>query len=156
MPRTADLEKFRTQLISAFPPQQFYGPIARCECEECSALRRELPGKRWDQIPAEFVDLNSGALCLLEPGALAAFLAAWLWRSMETLDDKSVLAEFTVYSLCPGSDDEGGWNETRIAEMVRLFDRAQRSAVGLFLRSTLYLPQLSSAHAEFGLKWWCA
>src|SRR5580692_10235429 len=105
-----DLEKFRAQLIAAFPPQPFHGPIAACECDECSALREELRGKRWDQIPAEFVDFNSGSLSLLEPDALVAFLPAWLWRSMETLGQKTVLAEFTLYFLCPGSDDEEGWD----------------------------------------------
>jgi hypothetical protein len=34
---------------------------------------------------------------------------------METLNDKSALAEFTLYFPCPGSDDEEGWNEERIA-----------------------------------------
>jgi hypothetical protein len=144
-----DLEKFRAQLISAFPPQPFYGQIAACECGECNALRQELRGKRWDQIPSEFVDFNSGSLPLLEPDALVAFLAAWLLRSMEKLDAKSVLAEFTQYFLCPGSDDEDGWNETRIVEMVKLFDSAQRSLVCVFLQ------QFDSAHAKFGLKWWC-
>jgi hypothetical protein len=73
---------------------------------------------------------------------------------METLNDKSALAEFTLYFLCPGSDDEEGWNEERIAEEVKLFDSAQRSAVCVFLRSTLDLPQFSRPHAEFGLKSW--
>jgi hypothetical protein len=150
-----DLEAFRALLISAFPPQPFYGPVARCECDECNALRRELPGKRWDQVTAEFIDFNSGSLPLLDPDALVAFLPAWLFRAMETLPDKSVLAEFTLYFLCPGSDDEEGWNKTRIAEMVKLFDRGQRCAVCVFLRSTLDLEQFSSAHAEFGLKCWC-
>jgi hypothetical protein len=61
-----DLEKFRAQLVSAFPPQPFYGPIAACECVECSALRQELRGKCWDQISPEFVDINSGSLSMLE------------------------------------------------------------------------------------------
>jgi hypothetical protein len=152
-----DLQKFRAQLIAAFPPQPFHGPAATHEgCDECNELRRELRGKSWDQVPAEFIDFNSAALCLLDPDALVAFLPAWLLRSMETLDTESVLAEFTLYFLCPGSDDEEGWDEKRIAARVKLFASAQRTAVAVFLQSILESPAFSShrSYAEFGLRWW--
>jgi hypothetical protein len=117
-----DLQKFRAQLVAAFPPQPFNGPIATHDgCDECNELRLELRGKSWDQVPDEFIDFNSAAPCLLDPDALVTFLPAWLLRSMETLGTKSVLAEFTLYFLCPGSDDEEGWDETRIAAIVELF-----------------------------------
>jgi hypothetical protein len=152
-----DLENFRAQLIAAFPPRSFCGSVStHDECDEGIALRSELPGKRWDQISAEFLDFNSGSLPLLEPDALVAFLPAWLLRSMETLNNKSVLAEFTMYFLCPGSDDEEGWDENRIATIVKFFDSAQRAAVSAFLQSILESPKFSShrSYAEFGLRWW--
>jgi hypothetical protein len=152
-----DLQKFRAQLVAAFPPQPFNGPIATHDgCDECNELRLELRGKSWDQVPDEFIDFNSAAPCLLDPDALVTFLPAWLLRSMETLGTKSVLAEFTLYFLCPGSDDEEGWDETRIAAIVELFDSAQRAAVTVFLQAILESPAFSShrPYSEFGLRWW--
>jgi hypothetical protein len=80
----------------------------------------------------------------MEPDALVAFLAAWLWRSMET--------------LCPGSDDEGGWDEREIVEIVKAFDTAQREVVAIFLKSIVESPEprMPRDWAEFGLKWWRA
>ena len=87
-----DFEEFRHSSTAAFPPQPFHGLVsAHDECDGGIALRRYLPGKHWDEVSAEFVDYNSGSLPLLEPGALTAFLPAWLLRSMETLGDESVL-----------------------------------------------------------------
>jgi hypothetical protein len=119
--------------------------------------RQELPGKRWDEIPAAFLDFNSGSLPLLEPRALVAFLPAWLLQSVETLGDQwsSVLAEFAMYFLRPGSEDEG-WDEKGLAELVGLFDVPQRSVIAEFLRLIAEDDTLPYWHpnAEYGLKWW--
>jgi hypothetical protein len=127
------------------------------ECDEGRALRRELHGKSWDMITREFVESYSGSLPLLEPNALVAFLPAWLLRSMETLADKSVLSEFTMYFLGPGDEDEG-WDEKAAAELVALFDTAQKNLIGDFLRSIVERDALHCCHpyAEQGLRWWCA
>ena len=72
-----ELGEFRARLMHAFPPQPFYGLIStHDECDEGIALRRELPGKRWDEVPGTFVDDNSLSLALLEEQALVAFLAS--------------------------------------------------------------------------------
>jgi hypothetical protein len=158
MAGSMSFEEFRHRLTRAFPSQPFHGLISsHDECDEGIALRRELHGKRWGEVPAEFVDYNSGSLALLEPSALVAFLPAWLLRSMKALSDKSVLAEFTMYFLCPGHEDEG-WDETSIAETVQLFDTAQRKVIGDFLRSIAESDTLGSwhAYAKHGLKWWSA
>jgi hypothetical protein len=149
------VEEFRGKVTRAFPPQPFYGLVSsHNECDEGIALRQELPGKRWDEVPADFIDFNSGSLPLLEPDALRAFLPAWLLRSMETLGDESVLSEFAMYFLCPGNEDEG-WDEKRIAEMVAIFDTTQRIVVEDFLRSIVDSAALHS-YAKHGLKWWIA
>jgi hypothetical protein len=147
---------FRHRLIGSFPPRPFYGQVStHDECDEGIALLQELPGTRWDEVPAAFIDFNSGSLPLLKPSALVAFLPAWLLRSMQTIGDKSVLAEFTMYFLCPGSEDEG-WDENGIAELVALFDLAQRSAISDFLRSIMEDRALRNWHpyATYGLRWW--
>ena len=153
---TLDPEHFRRRLLAAFPPEPFFGDVStHDECDEGIDLRRTLPSKSWDQIPTAFVDFNSGSLPLLEPKALVAFLPAWLLRSRETLSDESVLAEFTMYFLCPGNKDDG-WREKDIEELVRLFNPAQRSVVCDFLQAILEHEKLRYWHAQarFGLTWW--
>jgi hypothetical protein len=152
------VEDFRQRLLRAFPPAPFYGLVsAHDECDEGIALRQELPGKRWDEIPAAFVDSNSSSLPLLTPSALVAFLPAWLLQSIETVgnDNDSVLAEFTMFFLCPGNEDDG-WDEKIIAKYVALFDPSQRSVIEEFLRRIADDDALSGWHpwAEYGLKWW--
>jgi hypothetical protein len=155
---TIDISDFRQKLIRAFPPEPFCGQVSvHDECDEGIALQEELPGKSWAEIPAAFWDSNSGSLPLLERRALVAFLPAWLLRSMETIsgEDDSVLAEFTMYFLCPGNEDEG-WDEKAIAGLVDLFDSTQRSLVGDFLRMIVKNVALPYWHpyADYGLKWW--
>lgn len=155
---TPDPEHFRHRLLEAFPPEPFFGEVStHDECEEGIDLRQTLPGRSWDQIPTAFLEFNSGSLPLLQPKALVAFLPAWLLRSRETLSDESVLAEFTMYFLCPSSL-EGGWHENEIEELVRLFNPAQRSVVCDFLTAILDNEKLRCWHAEaqFGLTWWGA
>jgi len=90
--RMTEIDTVRQRLIRAFPPRPFGGLVStHDECDEGIALRQELCGKRWDEVPPEFVDFNSGSLPLLESDALVAFLPAWLLRSMETVGDESVL-----------------------------------------------------------------
>ncbi len=53
---------------------------------------------------------------------------------METSDlNDPIVLEFTFYFLCPG-DEEDGWDEKSIAEMVGFFDSVQRNTVADFLR----------------------
>jgi len=156
----AEIQHFKNRLQHAFPPAAFYGLVSsHDECDEGIDLRQELPGKRWDEVSPAFIDFNSGSLYLLESDAIVAFLPAWLLRSLETLTDenRSVLAEFTMYFLCPG-DEEEGWRETRIAALVALFDGAQRSIIADFLKIIAENETLKSwrPYAEFGLKWWAA
>src|SRR6266478_6417421 len=104
-----DVEGFKRQLVRAFPSQAFHGLISKHdECDDGVHLRRELSGKRWDELSSDVLFHGSIALPLLEADALVAFLPAWLLRSMETLDlDDPIVLEFTLYFLCPGGEDEG-------------------------------------------------
>ena len=158
MATTFDLVEFRKRLVDAFPPQPFYGLVsAHDECDDGIALRRELPGKRWDDVPAAFVRDNSLSLALLEERALVAFLPAWLFCSFDKSDDNNLVLEFTVYFLCPGTSGEG-WDDERLAKIVQLFDTTQRTLLNDFLRTILERNDLSGYHdyAEFGLKRWHA
>ncbi len=125
------------------------------ECDDGIHLRRELLGKRWDELSPEVLFDGSIALPLLEPDALVAFLPAWLLRSMQTFSPDSIVLEFTLYFLCPGSPDEG-WDEKRIAKMIAAFDATQRDVVGDLLRSIVDCDAMPfwRPFAEHGLKWW--
>jgi hypothetical protein len=149
-------EDFKLTLLAAFPPRPFNGLVStHDECDEGIALRSELPGKRWDEIPAAFIDFNSGSLCLMEPDALVSFLPAWLLRSMERLGEESVLSEFTLYFLCPGNE-EAGWDDDLLAAESGLFNAVQRQVIGDYLHAVLRIDELSNWHpcAEHGLRWW--
>ncbi len=120
-------------------------------------LRRELPGKRWDEVPAAFVEDNSLSLALLDEKALVAFLPAWLLRSVEKFDRENLVLEFTVYFLCPGTSAEY-WDDESLSKRVEPFDVTQRILVGEFLSAILERNDLSTYHdyAAFGLKRWRA
>jgi hypothetical protein len=153
-----DLAEFRKRLVDAFPPQPFYGLVStHDECDEGIALRRELPGKRWDEVPTAFVDDNSLSLALFEERALVAFLPAWLLRSFDKFDRDNLVLEFTVYFLCPGTSREH-WDDEELARRVEPFNNMQRILVGDFLRAILERADLDSYqdYAGFGLKWWRA
>ncbi|MEP7354118.1 MAG: hypothetical protein ABI824_12885 [Acidobacteriota bacterium] len=152
-----EVGEYRQKLIAAFPPLPFEGLVStHDECDDGIHLLRELSGKRWDQLSAEVLFRGSLALPLLEASALVAFLPAWLLHSMETtgLDDPLGL-EFTLYFLSPGNE-ENGWDEERIGEMVGLFNFEQRDAIADFLRFVANWGdrRYGKSHAEFGLSWW--
>jgi hypothetical protein len=126
------------------------------ECDDGIHLCRELSGKRWDELSPEVLFHGSIGLPLLEPGALIAFLPAWLLRSLESsyLDDPIVL-EFTLYFLCPGDEDDG-WDEEGIGERIGLFNSVQRDAVVDLLRFVVNWAEGQDwkRRAELGLSWW--
>lgn len=151
------IEQFRLKLIDAFPPFPFDGLVsAHDECADGIHLRRELSGKRWDELSPEVLFHGSIALPLLEPTALIAFLPAWLLRSMETADlGDPIVLEFTLYFLCPGGEDHG-WDQKAISEMVPFFNSRQRGAIADFLRFVVKWVEKENwkRRAEFGLRWW--
>ncbi|MBI5281990.1 MAG: hypothetical protein HY858_09935 [Candidatus Solibacter usitatus] len=156
MGTTFDLEGFRERLKIAFPPQPFHRVVStHDECDQGIELRRELPGKRWDELRGDLLDNSSLSICLLQPAAMTAFLPAWLLRSMEIVARDNLTLEFTLYFLCPG-DEEEGWQTERAVELVESFDSAQRAVVAEFLRAILERPNLRQLHrhAAQGLKWW--
>jgi hypothetical protein len=151
-----EIREFRERLLGAFPPSPFHGLVStHDECDDGIHLRRELPGKRWDDLSPEVLFHGSIALRLLEPHALVSFLPAWLLRSRETLGKGSIVLEFTLYFLCPGNEEDG-WDERGISELTALFDRAQKGVIEALLRAVVAEDTLEFWHpyANFGLTWW--
>ena len=158
MAKTLSLDEFRDRLVQTFPPRPFCGLVStHDECDDGIELRRELPGKRWDEVPGTFIDDNSLSLPLLKERALVAFLPAWLLRSMEKFDRDNLVLEFTAYFLCAGFSSEH-WDDERLTKLVEPFDIAQRTLVGDFLQAILEKSDLDCYHdyAAFGLTRWRA
>jgi hypothetical protein len=134
-------EQLGDQIRAAFPPARFYGSITSCNCDECTDIRDQVRDKRWDEIPTAFLDLTCGPT-LLTPEALHAFLPAYLLRALDGLSQRTVVLEFTVYSLCPNDPEENGLEEdasgdkkmNRLLEQARLMSPAQVQAICAFLQ----------------------
>lgn len=151
-----DLTELQDRLLQAFPPAVFDRVVStHDECDEGIALLRELPGKSWTEVSAQFVDDNSLSLPLLEPAALVAFLPAWLRRSIETFHRDSLVLEFALYFLVSGNEDDG-WDDEEIAELADLFDSSQRAVVGDWLQQIRESHELCVFHEQafIGLRWW--
>jgi hypothetical protein len=131
--------QLRDQIRTAFPCLPFFGPIALCQCDECTEIKEGLREKQWDEIPAAFLDFTLNPT-LLAPEAFQAFLPAYLNRALDDLDGE--VLEFTVYSLSPNINAEVDHPFTPTPEevrttwllgRVRLMSTAQMEAIRAFL-----------------------
>lgn len=122
----------RYRLPHAFAPLPFTGVVSTHEeCDEGIALRRELWGKSWDDVPTLFVDSNPLSLHLLEPEALVAFVPAWMSRSLDMLDHKyNDVVCFTQSFLCPKSRA----GQVGLVHPRGLFEKRQRRLIFDFLQ----------------------
>jgi hypothetical protein len=64
-------------------------------------LYEALHGRKWSDVPRDFIYAMAGDFVLLTDEALVAFLAAWLVRSLENIDGKNWVREMFVYSFSP-------------------------------------------------------
>ena len=117
-----DAQELTNQIRRAFSATPFDGPITICECDECTQMRKELRHKRWDEISNAFLDFTCSPV-LLTPEAFAAFLPAYMLRALDDLSPHAVVAEFTVYSLCPNDPEESGEenssNEYKVSSLLQ-------------------------------------
>jgi hypothetical protein len=121
-----DVQQLRNHIRVAFPAVPFYGPVTSCGCQECAEIRDGLLHKPWDEISPPFIDRTCSPM-LLTPEAFTVFVPAYLLRALDDLSEFSVVAEFTVYSLCPNEPDEDDQAPeiTREKEANRLLKRVQ-------------------------------
>jgi hypothetical protein len=102
-----DEANLRVLIGNAFLTEPYNGPVTPVdgsewteELDDAIELWQSLSGKSWTEVPDEFVDRHYGSLVLLTPTAFAAFLPAWLSRSLLN----SNVREFTVYAFAPNSN----------------------------------------------------
>jgi hypothetical protein len=106
--KDAAVTLLRHAIATAFPSAVlFQGAVTPADDEQWAEeidedldLRDNLKGRAWKDVPDEIIDRNAGGLPLLTPAAFAAFLPAWLMRSLDRLDDENEVRELTVYQFC--------------------------------------------------------
>ena len=125
MPEADDV---RQHIQSAFPARVFFGSITNgCKCDECAELSKSLRQRSWDTLSDNTMDAQFGSLPLLFPEAFAAFLPAWLMRSLDNVDtEQQKFREWTLYALAVYHDEEEGVEELSL-KTDRLRSRADRS-----------------------------
>jgi hypothetical protein len=129
-------ERLCQEIRRVFPTEAFYGPVTECSCEECTDYRNAMSHKRWDEIPAVFLDRTRSPV-LLSKEAFAYFLPAYLIRAladMRTNPEDSATLELTLYSLCPNEPDQYFRSLGRLRERAALMTREQIEVVRRFLR----------------------
>ena len=136
-----EVDDVRRHIQAAFPARAFFGPITGgCKCDECAELSKSLRQQSWDTLSDNTMDAQFGSLPLLSPEAFAAYLPAWLMRSLDSPDnEQQKFREWTLYTLALYHDVEDG-----VEELLRKTDwlrwRAERltpeqiAAIGAFLQ----------------------
>ena len=107
-------KRLRTAVANAFPAIDFQTLVTPGEddpdgvegVEDSLDLRKNLQGRAWTQIPDGVVDRQCGGLVLLTPEAFAAFLPAWLTKSLDYLKSENEVREYTVYAFCRFRNNE--------------------------------------------------
>jgi hypothetical protein len=132
-------QHLRDQIRQAFPATPFDGPITICDCDECTDFRKEFRHKRWDEISNAFLDFTCSPV-LLTPEAFTAFLPAYMLRALDDLSPQAVVAELTIYSLCPNYLEENGeesssneYKMNRLLQSAELMAPEQIQAIREFL-----------------------
>lgn len=96
------------------------------------ALVHMLKGKRWTEIPLQFLDQHQGDFVLLAAEAFAAFIPAWL---VFALDNDFTGAEYIVYTFAP-RDPQGSSQIRQISiEMFQALSPLQRRTLLIFLQA---------------------
>lgn len=109
--RIADL---RNALRQAFPMVAYSGPVTRHDGAWLPALTEEnaihdddmflyegLKGKNWTEVSPELLHNLPDGFVLLTDEALAAFLPAWLMRSLDNILGENLVREFCIYAFSP-------------------------------------------------------
>lgn len=103
--RTDDLRKL---IRRAFPADIYDGVITKYdekledpELDDEKELFEKLKGKKWTDVPQQFLDSQPDGYLLLVDQAFVAFIAAWLTRSLDNISAENNVRDFVVYSFGP-------------------------------------------------------
>jgi hypothetical protein len=103
------------KLETAFPGVVVDGSLTPHDCLECDALRKQLGGITWRDVPMGFVSEHDGDLPLLSKSAYQAFLPAWLLAGIRNPDGPNA----TMLLVNLGSEiDTSGFTAEQAAAVV--------------------------------------
>jgi hypothetical protein len=138
-------DTMRKMLYSSFPPAVYLGEITSLDndpfpqeifegnniYDEEEELYDNLKGKQWTDISDDVIARNEQGYLFLTDEAYAAFLPAWLLRSLDNLGDENRIREYLIYSFGPKA---GGYSYPwGIANL----NKQQRRTLRLFLENFL-------------------
>ena len=108
------LTALRDSIVRVFPAIPYEGQVTHHdgawlpELTEENAIHDDdmflyeaLLGRKWSDVPRDFIYAMAGDWVLLTDEALVAFLAAWLVRSLENIDGENDVREMLVYAFSP-------------------------------------------------------
>ena len=120
----------RESIRHAFPAERFDGSVTNYDDEVSSELTedqemldedqdlfRVLNGRNWTEVPTQLIENLPDGYGLLSDEAFGAFLAAWLWKSLDNIDGENEVRNFLIYAF------------TSTARQLRLLSPQQRSVV---------------------------
>jgi hypothetical protein len=141
------LTDLQNAILHAFPDVVFDGQITRHDGEWPDEVTEEtaiyegqvmygdemllyegLKGHKWSDIPREFIEGMVMDFVLLTSEALAAFIAAWMMRSLENLAGKNNVRGYFINMLSPDREES---KELTIA-LLRAFNPEQLAVLRLF------------------------
>lgn len=107
----ARMLELRQQIQSAFPSYIYEGVVTKYDdkladpgLDEEKELYETLKGKMWTEVPSQFLDSQPDGYVLLVDDAFAAFIAAWLRRSLDNINGENKVRDFVVYAFGPKRD----------------------------------------------------
>ena len=108
-PDDARINALRERIRRAFPASPYHGAITPGddahpwpeELDDEKFLYDALKDRSWTDVSSDFVYQFHGEWILLTPEAYAAFIPAWLTRSLDNMEGKNLVRDFLVYPCSP-------------------------------------------------------
>jgi hypothetical protein len=141
------LTDLKNAILRAFPDVVFDGQITRHDGEWPEEVTEEtaiyegqviygdemllykgLKGHRWSDISREFIEGMAMDFVLLTSEALAAFIAAWMMRSLENLAGENEVRSDFINMLCPNREE----SKELTINLLRAFNHEQLAVLRLF------------------------
>ena len=127
-----NIEELRHVMRTAFPQTEFQGRVTPADGQPFSEelddefyLYQGLSGRRWAEVPEDFIKIHCGDLPLLTAEAFVTFLPAWIMSGLNEPGEKNPVLAFTIYSLSPAD------HPTNDAHVRSVMEQWWRSRVGL-------------------------
>ena len=144
--RTAEL---RELIQRTFPAETYSGRITSYDdrlddpgLDEEKDLYEALKGRRWTEIRQQILDSKPDGYVRLTNEAFAAFIAAWLTRSLDDINGENEVRDFVVYTFSPKHDMVPDTTASTVRQL-RAMSPEQRSTLRSLL--TEFAKRASSA-----------